>query len=426
MAVTFFIKSKTKERSSVGVSINFDGMDRIVLTIPDLKISPCDWENGRMITGRGKQTNYQIQRDLDSFKDKVELFFKEFNHVNGSKPDKNNFLKYLKSNKKLADYLTPTSIKLILPIIHEIIEKRKSGELLNGGKYWNVKTLQAQTTTYRSLLEYQRKRKIKITDNNVVNLDLILDFENFLTIEERLKLNTVGSRMKNFKALLGVIQSYGIIPINPFKTYKIPIVKEETDSIALDDNELRDLTHLDLSDNPKWDHIRNQYVLLCQIGTRISDFKMFNELNKEDDIITFRNKKTGAEISIPIFNEARIILNKYEGQKLIQSDESEINREIKKIGKLIPGLNREFIEEYTLAGKKVVNFKKRYEVLTIHCSRRTCITRLAAMGFPPHEIMIISGHKSIKTYEIYIKVNKRNVLKAMIEKVNQRSLEFNK
>ena len=73
MAVTFFIKSKTKERSSVGVSINFDGMDRIVLTIPDLKISPCDWENGRMITGRGKQLNYQIQRDLDSFKDKVEL-----------------------------------------------------------------------------------------------------------------------------------------------------------------------------------------------------------------------------------------------------------------------------------------------------------------------------------------------------------------
>ena len=78
--------------------------------------------------------------------------------------------------------------------------------------------------------------------------------------------------------------------------------------------------------------------------------------------------------------------------------------------------------EYTLAGKKVVNFKKRFEVLTIHCSRRTCITRLAAMGFPPHEIMIIYGHKSIKTYEIYIKVNKRNVLKEMIEKVNQRSL----
>ena len=128
MAVTFFIKSKTKERSSVGVSINFDGMDRIVLTLPNLQVSPNEWENGGMITGRGKQTNYQIQRDLDSFKDKVELFFKEFNHVNGSKPDKNNILQYLKSNKKLADYLTPNSIKLILPIIHEIIEKRKSGD----------------------------------------------------------------------------------------------------------------------------------------------------------------------------------------------------------------------------------------------------------------------------------------------------------
>jgi hypothetical protein len=36
---------------------------------------------------------------------------------------------------------------------------------------------------------------------------------------------------------------------------------------------------------------------------------------------------------------------------------------------------------------------------------------IIAENFPPHEIMIMSEHKSIKTYEIYIKVIKRNVRK---------------
>ena len=43
MAVTFFIKSKTKKKTSVGVSINYDGMERIVLTLPNLQVSPNEW-----------------------------------------------------------------------------------------------------------------------------------------------------------------------------------------------------------------------------------------------------------------------------------------------------------------------------------------------------------------------------------------------
>jgi integrase len=325
----------------------------------------------------------------------------------------------------LSDYFKPKSFVPILQIFDDIIERRTTGEILNAGKLWNQRTLYAYGTTIKSLKEFEKYKRIEINNINVITQKLILDFENFLTIKEKLKLNTVGSRMKNFKALLGELHVHGIISINPFKLYRIPIISEESDSIAMDDNELSDMTNLDLSDNPHLDHIRNQFVLLCHLGIRISDFKMFNILKKDDDVISFKNKKTGETIHIPIFKEAWHILEKYEGHTLKQTNEQDMNEHIKEIGKLVPGLNREFVQEYTKAGVKVRNIKKRYEMLTLHVGRRTAITRLANMGIPAHQIMIISGHKTMKSYEKYIKSNKIDDLRNVIRIVNQRYDEKN-
>lgn len=424
MSVSFFIKTKEKEKSSIGVSINYSGMKRIVLTIPNLQISPNEWENGKMKVSRGKQQNIYIQNDLNDMQMRIDQFFREFKRIHLANPQKDDFIKYLKSEKKIDEYFSPTKVFKILPIFKDLLKKRINGEILNNGKFWNIKTLQAYSTTLKSLYDFERIRKVQISNTNVVTQKLIVDFENFLTVHEGLKLNTVGSRMKNFKVLLGIIVSEGIIQINPFKMYKIPIVSEESTTIALDDNELKDMTNLDLGFNPKLDDVRNQFVLMCHLGVRISDFRIFNTLKKDSDIITFKNKKTGAEINLPIFQEARAILNKYENGKLKVISESDMNLLIKEVGKLVPGLNRQFIQEYTQGGKKVTNIRKRYEMLTLHCARRTGISRLASMGLNHHDIMIISGHKTLKSYFNYIKITKRDNLKAMIEIVNRKNEEL--
>jgi len=59
-------------------------------------------------------------------------------------------------------------------------------------------------------------------------------------------------------------------------------------------------------------------------------------------------------------------------------------------------------------------------MLTLHVGRRTAITRLANMGIPAHQIMIISGHKTMKSYEKYIKSNKIDDLRNIIRIVNQK------
>ena len=425
MSVTFYIKSKTKKKSPIGASINFKGVKRFVVTIPNEKIAPSEWNDGHVILGRGKQENHRIHRVLEQFKDKIECFQREYTERNSINPSKEDITTYLKSNTELSKYFKPKSFVSIVPIFEDIIRKRMNGEILNAGKLWNKRTLFAYGTAIKSLKEFEKYKKVEINNINVITQKLVLDFENFLTIKEKLKLNTVGSRMKNFKALLGELHVHGMISINPFKLYKIPIISEESDSIAMDENELRDMTNLDLRDKPQLDHIRNQFVLLCHLGIRISDFKMFNLLKKEDDVISFKNIKTSQTIHIPIFKEAWNILRKYDAYTLKQTSEQDINEFIKEVGKLVPGLNREFVQEYTKAGVKVRNIKKRYEMLTLHVGRRTAITRLANMGIPAHQIMIISGHKTMKSFEKYIKSNKIDDLRNVIRIVNQRYDEKN-
>lgn len=52
-----------------------------------------------------------------------------------------------------------------------------------------------------------------------------------------------------------------------------------------------------------------------------------------------------------------------------------------------------------------------------------CISRLASMGLNHHDIMIISGHKTLRSYFNYIKITKKDNLKTMIEFVDKKNEE---
>jgi site-specific recombinase XerD len=423
MAVTFFIKSKTKEKSSIGVSINFDGMERIVLTLPNLQVSPKEWENGGMKLTRGKQENSYIQSDLNEFQNKVDRFYREFRRVNESNPTKEDIVTYLKSDSKLEDYFKPKNTILMIPMIWKTIKERMNGEELNNGKRFERGTIDNYESLIREFERFQKYRRKGITNVEIVTREFILSFENYLTNVMNLKLNTVGDRLKNLKTFINLYTKRGILPHNPFIKYSIKIPKEKSTSIALDNDELNDMYELDLSDNPQRELIRDQFLVLCWTGLRISDFSQFNSFDKgNDEIITLHNKKTGSEIHIPIFPMAKRILDKYNGRFPKMVNEQTMNEEIKEIGKLVPGLNRSIQIKYTKGGIEIKETLKRYQLLVLHCARRTLATKLVMeLGIDLKTVCLITGHKSIVTLEIYLKHNNKNALTGVIEKV--RALE---
>ena len=419
MAVTFFIKSKTKEKSSIGVSINYDGMERIVLTLPNLQVSPKEWENGGMKLTRGKQENSYIQSDLNEFQNKVDRFYREFRCVNESNPTKEDIVTYLKSDSKLEEYFKPKNTILMIPMIWKTIKERMNGEELNNGKRFERGTIDNYESLIREFERFQKYRRKGITNVEIVTRDFILSFENYLTNVMNLKLNTVGDRLKNLKTFINLYAKRGILPHNPFIKYSIKIPKEKSTSIALDNDELKDMYELDLSDNPQRELIRDQFLVLCWTGLRISDFSQFNSFERgEDEIITLHNKKTGSEIHIPIFPMAKRILDKYNGRFPKMVNEQTMNEEIKEIGKLVPGLNRSIQIKYTKGGLEIKETLKRYQLLVLHCARRTLATKLVMeLGIDLKTVCLITGHKSIVTLEIYLKHNNKNALTGVIEKV---------
>ena len=423
MAVTFFIKSKTKKRTSVGVSINYDGIERIVLTLPNLQVSPKEWENGGMKLTRGKQENSYIQNDLNEFQNKVDRFYREFRRLNESNPTKQDIATYLKSDVKLEDYFKPKNTTLMIPMIWKTIKERETGVELNHGKKFQRGSIDNYESMIRAFERFQKYRRKAITNVEIVTREFILSFENYLTNMENLKLNTVGDRLKNLKTFISLYYTRGFLPHNPFIKFSIKIPKEPSTSIALEKDELNYMYELDLSDNPLWDLVRDQFLVLCWTGLRISDFSQFNSFDRGDEeVITLHNEKTDTEIHIPIFPMAKRILDKYNGRFPKMLNEQTLNEEIKEIGKLVPGLNRSIQIKYTKGGVVIKETLKRYQLLVLHCARRTLATMLVTeLGIDLSTVCLITGHKSIKTLEIYLKHNNKNALTGVINKV--RALE---
>ena len=426
MGVSFYVKPSQKNQTvSVHCSVKFHGVQRLTFRVPDLTVNKKDWGKGKMKTGRGVHNSCSVQRLLDKQRTNIEEFYREFWIQKNRRPDREEIHKYITSNVELKDYFPTKKVSNVLVQIEKIIDDRESGKVLNQGKLFSKTTIRNYRSNLNKLTEYCKHLNQKtISSTDIINKEFILGFENFLTIEQELKLNTVGEGMKTLKSFLEVLYSQDIIPFNPFRKFKISLAKENTTSIALDDEELKELFQLDLSHNPTLELVRDQFLVLCWTGLRISDFKSFNDIPKDQLVININNKKTHQDSGIPIFPAAQTILDKYNGHFPRLISEQKMNDNLKIIGEMTKGLNRHIEVSYTKGGKRVKEIKKRYELLSLHVGRRTMITNLISMGFNDRECMLVSSHSSEKTLRIYVKDNKKNRLEKMINKFKE--LEKNK
>jgi hypothetical protein len=48
--VSFYLRDKTCESTSIGCSVNYPGQKRIWFSVKNTKIHPKEWDGGRMIT----------------------------------------------------------------------------------------------------------------------------------------------------------------------------------------------------------------------------------------------------------------------------------------------------------------------------------------------------------------------------------------
>jgi integrase len=153
---------------------------------------------------------------------------------------------------------------------------------------------------------------------------------------------------------------------------------------------------------------RDIFMVGVYTAQRVSDY---NNIAREnivqgpdgDIVIRVRQKKTGTWVTVPVKEELRRILVKYD-YKLPRVAEQSINSYIKEVAKAA-GIDDPVMVETTAGGVASMQMKPKYELVHTHTARRTGATLMYLAGMDVFNICSVTGHSSIAMLKKYIKAD---------------------
>jgi len=295
------------------------------------------------------------------------------------------------------------------------------------------------TQTLNCIKDYA-KDKNKRVDFDMMDNDFYTDFIKYLetiqtssdengkkTKKYGFSANTIGKHIKNLKRILNEACTPEM-NVNKFTFYKrFKVLKEDTDAIYLNENELQAMYELDLSNNSRLDRVRDLFLVGAWTGLRFSDFSCIQAKDIQGDFIYIQIQKTGQRVVIPIHWTVKAIMDKYKGQfeNSLPPEISNVkmNAYLKEIGQKMDILNAKESVTIVKAGKTVQKKQMKWELLTTHTARRGFASNMYKAGIPTITIMSITGHKTEKAFLRYIKVTPDEHAKILM-KYFQKSIQL--
>lgn len=214
------------------------------------------------------------------------------------------------------------------------------------------------------------------------------------------------------------------IPQSMFSRPKV----EESDKMAeiyLTRTELDALYDLELDGIRE--KVRDLFLIGCYTGQRFSDYSSITADNvgttaKGNRVLRLVQKKTKSSVVIPVTDERLVSLFEKYGYNVPQLASVTLNRYIKRVceqlakvvpsmGELVPTILTKPEQDLEAAGKATFQrdslgrvVKPKYQLVTTHTARRTCLTNMHLSGkFSIAQMMSISGHKTVEVFFEYLK-----------------------
>lgn len=264
-------------------------------------------------------------------------------------------------------------------------------------------TIKGYITTLNHLKEFQKTYPRKI-DFDTIDVRFHSDYVSYLTTTVNLKTNTIGDHIKRIITIMGEAKSRGILVCNDFESGYFFKPQEETDSIYLNEAELKLIEQLDLSGNTRLDRARDLFLIGCYTGLRFSDYSILAPEHIKDDLIEIRQTKTNRKVVIPIHPVIQSIRAKYNHALPKAITNQKMNEYIKELCKEIPELKTPVTITYTKGGVKTTITVSKWALISTHTARRSFATNEYLAGTPVITIMAITGHKTEKAFLRYIKL----------------------
>lgn len=360
-----------------------------------------------------------------------------------------------RKEKEEAERLAAEKAKITLvQFIDKYVTEIKSGaRQTERGTNFSPNTVRS---VKQALVQFQRFCKYKKKEYNFGDIDMQFyhDFTSYLKAEikdkkgivlkEAYNVNTTGKCIRTLKNILSIAESEGLHSNSIWKDKKFKGTRIETESIYLTREDLDKIMKADLSKHGTGhDQARDIFMVGVWTAQRVSDYNYITKeqiythtkrwiedvpdpenpgqtkaeiRTKEIMYISLIQKKTGAQVSIPVSSELKGILEKYD-YCLPHLEDQVINRYLKDICKEA-GLTESVEILETKGGTPVRNRYPKWDLVHTHTARRTGATLMYLSGMDLYDIMKITGHTTPVMLKKYIKADKLDIIEKITDKYN--------
>lgn len=406
MTVSYYLTRPQAETvTSIYARICYSGI-KFKYYIPE-KINPQFW-NTR--TQQAKQTDKfrehsEFNQRLKDIASDIGSTLLNYKNKNGGEiPNPETFRELLDRTIKKKEPESKEA-KTFLTFFEDLINHSRSGVRLHPktGKPISPNTLKTYVTTIKHLTDYQAKQNRKF-DFDTINLDFYIDYTEYLTKKLNLSANTIGKHIQIIKLVMNEATERGINTNLSFKSKRFVTIRENSESIYLNEKEILEIENLDLSQNKRLETVRDLFLIGCYTGLRYSDYSILKPEQIKDGYIEIIQVKTGDAVIIPEHRTVKRIISKYNGKLPRSISNQKTNQFLKEIAKKVELLKKPVSLSYTKGGFKISETHEKWELITSHTARRSFATNLYKAGAPSITIMAITGHKTEKAFLRYIKL----------------------
>lgn len=207
-----------------------------------------------------------------------------------------------------------------------------------------------------------------------------------------------------------------------FVTHRVSSIFKK---VYLTREEISRLASLELKRNSALEKVRDVFLVGCLTGQRFSDYskismdemEVINVDGKEYKAFRMVQKKTEKTIIVPILDRKLPAIIEKWGGKLPKISISFMNSQIKELCRMA-GIDSPTTIYIRKGGERLKVIKPKYELISSHTARRSCITNLYLDGkLTSGQIRSISGHANEESFKRYLCQNYEEEIKGIIRKI---------
>ncbi len=246
-------------------------------------------------------------------------------------------------------------------------------------------------------------------DFNDIDYGFRTMFLSYLYRDKKYNVNTAAKCINTLVTILSAAEAEGYHTNTKCLSRQFRAKRKDVDNIYLTKEELRAMMEADISHLSRLHELaRDVFMVGVYTAQRVSDYNNLTPGNivtgpDGETIIRVRQKKTGTLVSIPVKEELKQILVKYDFN-LPHMTEQSINSCIKEVAKAA-GIDEPVNVETTSGGVLHQETRPKYAMVQSHTARRTGATLMYLAGMDVFNICAVTGHSSIAMLKKYIKAD---------------------